>query len=154
MMTWYKGTDGNSKLPLEDSAELEEYQDVKDHQAFSQQVWDNPDDKDHLVQCNNIRKVFKGKSWDFSTCKKGKKAIAAVKKNSFCVKKGEILGLLGPNGAGKSTTFNLLTLDLKRSDGNIKILNETVDKLNIVKNGIYMGISPQMNTIWDKLTVD
>ena len=74
--------------------------------------------------------------------------------NSFCVKKGEILGLLGPNGAGKSTTFNLLTLDLQRTNGNIKILNETVDKLDIVKNGIYMGISPQMNTIWDKLTVD
>jgi len=38
--------------------------------------------------------------------------VAAVNKNSFCVKKGEVLGLLGPNGAGKTSTFNIMTLAL------------------------------------------
>jgi len=36
--------------------------------------------------------------------------FAAVKNNTFSVKKGEVFGLLGPNGAGKSTTFNMLTM--------------------------------------------
>jgi len=45
---------------------------------------------------------------------------AAVKDNSFCVKKGEVFGLLGPNGAGKSTTFSILSLGVKRSSGEVK----------------------------------
>jgi ABC-2 type transport system ATP-binding protein len=45
----------------------------------------------------------------------------AVDNNTFCVKKGEVLGLLGPNGAGKSSTFNIMTLAMKRSGGNCKI---------------------------------
>ena len=43
--------------------------------------------------------------------------FAAVKNNTFSVKKGEIFGLLGPNGAGKSTTFDLLSMKIKRSEG-------------------------------------
>ena len=47
---------------------------------------------------------------------------AAVNKNTFCVKKGEVFGLLGPNGAGKSSMFNIMTMDLRRTDGDIKIM--------------------------------
>jgi ABC-type multidrug transport system ATPase subunit len=47
--------------------------------------------------------------------------IAAVFKNTFCVRKGEIFGLLGPNGAGKTSTFNMLTMAMKRSSGNCRI---------------------------------
>jgi len=35
--------------------------------------------------------------------------ITAVKKVSFSIRPGEILGYLGPNGAGKSTTVKMLT---------------------------------------------
>jgi ABC-type multidrug transport system ATPase subunit len=42
---------------------------------------------------------------------------------SFVIQKGEVLGLLGPNGAGKSTTFNIITMDLKRTNGDIKLMN-------------------------------
>lgn len=89
----------------------------------------------------NLKKVYKG-------------GVAAVLENSFCVKKGEVLGLLGPNGAGKSSTFNIITMDLKRSEGEIKMMNEDIDKMNIVEHGAKIGICPQFNTIWDSLNVD
>jgi len=52
-----------------------------------------------MIQANKLTKVYND-------------GTAAVNKNSFCVKKGEVFGLLGPNGAGKSSSFNMLTLDL------------------------------------------
>jgi ABC-type multidrug transport system ATPase subunit len=57
--------------------------------------------------------------------------IAAVFKNTFCVKKGEIFGLLGPNGAGKTSTFNILTLGLRRSSGECRIMHKSIDDLDI-----------------------
>lgn len=63
-----------------------------------------------LIQGNNLKKVYND-------------GVAAVNDNTFCVKKGEVFGLLGPNGAGKSTMFNMMTMDLKRTSGKIKILN-------------------------------
>ena len=47
--------------------------------------------------------------------------------NTFQVKKGEVFGVLGPNGAGKSTTFNMLTMRIKRSSGEIKLMSENLD---------------------------
>ena len=52
-----------------------------------------------LIQAKDLKKVYDS-------------GFAAVKDNTFCVKKGEVFGLLGPNGAGKSTTFNIMTMDL------------------------------------------
>jgi len=71
-----------------------------------------------------LRKVFKGK--------KDQKAIAAVANNSFAIEKGEIFGLLGPNGAGKSTTFNMLTMDLRRTSGDAKVMGHHLNDLNII----------------------
>jgi len=73
---------------------------------------------------------------------------------SFAVKKGEVLALLGPNGAGKSSTFNILTMDLKRSQGGIKLMDQDLDKMPISQYGRSMGICPQFNTLWEELTVD
>jgi predicted permease len=44
---------------------------------------------------------------------------AAVRRVSFTVKPGEILGYLGPNGAGKSTTVKMLTGLIEPSEGQI-----------------------------------
>ena len=49
--------------------------------------------------------------------------FAAIKKNTLCVKKGEVFGLLGPTGAGKTTTFNMLSMRTQRSDGEIRLLH-------------------------------
>jgi len=67
-----------------------------------------------FIQANQLRKVYKN-------------GIAAVNNNTFCVRKGEVFGLLGPNGAGKSTMFNMMTMDLKRSDGEVKLLGRDLD---------------------------
>lgn len=46
---------------------------------------------------------------------------AAIKKVSFEIKKGELVGFLGPNGAGKTTTMKILTGFMSPSQGEVKI---------------------------------
>ena len=53
-----------------------------------------------------------------------------------------MFGLLGPNGAGKSTMFNMMTMDLKRSQGEIKILGKNLDSLVVVEDGKKLGMCP------------
>ena len=65
-----------------------------------------------------------------------------MKDNTFNVKKDEVFGLLGPNGAGKTTTFNILTMDLNRTDGEVKVNHRDLDKLNIVKQNLKLGVCP------------
>ena len=59
-------------------------------------------------------------------CKKysGKEVVRGV---DLEANGGEVVGLLGPNGAGKSTMFNMMTMDLKRSDGEVKLLGRDLD---------------------------
>ena len=61
--------------------------------------------------------------------------VAAIMGNTFAVKKGEVLGLLGPNGAGKSTTFNITTMDLQRSRGDVKLMDFPLDQIDISNHG-------------------
>jgi len=60
------------------------------------------------------------------------------------------LGLLGPNGAGKSTAFNILSMGLDRSSGDLKLLGRDIDEGQI---GTQLGMCPQENVIWENLTV-
>jgi ABC-type multidrug transport system ATPase subunit len=65
-----------------------------------------------------------------------------------------VFGLLGPNGAGKSTMFNMMTMDLKRTAGEVRLIGTEIDSLNVVRHGNKMGLCPQFNPIWKYLTVD
>lgn len=56
------------------------------------------------------------------------KNIKAVDGVSFSVNTGEIFALLGPNGAGKTTLFKMLTMLSKPTDGEIKILGQSVSE--------------------------
>jgi len=49
-------------------------------------------------------------------------SIEAVRKLSFQMEAGELLGFIGPNGAGKSTTIKMLTGILHPSAGDAKVL--------------------------------
>lgn len=60
------------------------------------------------------------------------------------------MGLLGPNGAGKSTAFNILSMRLNRSFGDVKLLGRDIDE-GVV--GTHLGMCPQENVIWENLTV-
>ena len=55
--------------------------------------------------------------------------LVAVDAVSFSLERGEVLSLIGPNGAGKTTLFNLITGQLKPSDGAIVFRNENINEL-------------------------
>lgn len=71
----------------------------------------NPNDKSKYLQTRNLTKTYSGN-------------VEAVKGISFDVNSNkEILGLLGANGAGKSSTFNMVTMQIKRTSGDVFIFN-------------------------------
>ncbi len=61
---------------------------------------------DIILDVNNLTKNFG--------------SFTAVKRISFSLKRGEIVGLLGPNGAGKTTTIQMLLGVLTPTDGKIE----------------------------------
>lgn len=54
----------------------------------------------------------------------GKKEI--IKGLSFTINKGEVFGFIGPNGAGKTTTIRMMVGLMKLSDGDVKILGNSI----------------------------
>ena len=67
-----------------------------------------------IIEVKNLSKKFNG--------------LLAVKDVSFSVKEGEIFGFLGPNGAGKTTTINILTTQLKPTQGSASVAGYDVVK--------------------------
>ena len=59
----------------------------------------------NILQVNKLSKYFGG--------------LAAVSNCSLKIKKGSITGIIGPNGSGKTTLFNLISGNLKTSDGSV-----------------------------------
>lgn len=98
--------------------QLEESADVQNHRVATQRSWENPEN-DIYIEALDLKKVFLG--------------FSAIKNNTFSVKKGEVFGLLGPNGAGKSTTFNVLSMRVKRSGGEARLMHENIDDINLTK---------------------
>ncbi len=61
----------------------------------------------------------------------------SLKNVGFTLPKGYIMGLIGPNGAGKTTTIKLMLNMIKKSAGDIKILDmDSVDHQNEIKESI------------------
>lgn len=68
-------------------------------------------DRTKHLQTRNLTKTYAGN-------------VKAVQGISFDLgANSEILGLLGANGAGKSSTFNMVTMQIKRTSGDISIFN-------------------------------
>ncbi len=77
--------------------------------------------------------------------------IQAVQNLSLDILSGEVFGLLGPNGAGKTTTINLISGMLKPDAGEVFLSGEKFTPGDpAVRSKI--GICPQENVIWKKLT--
>ena len=55
--------------------------------------------------------------------------LVAVSGVSFEVARGEAVAVIGPNGAGKTTLFNLLTGQLKPTEGGVVFRGERIDAL-------------------------
>ncbi len=77
--------------------------------------------------------------------------IAVVKRVSFTVKPGEILGYLGPNGAGKSTTVKMLAGLLEPSSGSIHMNGIRVDT-DAVEYKKRIGYLPEHGEIYPYLS--
>lgn len=112
MINSFKGEDG--KTQTVERTQLAEDRDVLDKKQSTINVWD---DNDYPIKSRDLKKVYRN-------------GVAAVNSNTFSVKKGEVFGLLGPNGAGKSSMFNIMTMDLKRTSGDVKILSKDLDNLD------------------------
>ena len=81
--------------------------------------------------------------------------IEALKKVSFSIERGEIIGYIGPNGAGKSTTVKILSGILVPTSGDCLILGRTPwnNRIEHVKNiGVVFGQRSQL--MWDIPVID
>jgi len=84
------------------------------------------------IQVTNLQKTFQSKrkaaglSGSFRALIRPEyNTIEAVRRLSFQMEAGELLGFIGPNGAGKSTTIKMLTGILLPSDGQAQVLGYT-----------------------------
>jgi len=64
----------------------------------------------HMIEVQNLVKIYPD-------------GTEAVRDISFDVDEGEFFGFLGPNGAGKSTTIKILITLLRKTSGDIRIID-------------------------------
>ncbi len=65
--------------------------------------------------------------------------LTAVDRFSFALKEGDLVGLIGPNGAGKTTVFNIVSGNLKPTEGKILFQGKDIAGLRanlITRRGI------------------
>ncbi len=79
-------------------------------------------------------------------------SIQALKKISFSIGEGEIVGLLGPNGAGKTTTIKILTGYLQPDTGRVSI-----DGLDVLEDPkavqARIGYLPETAPLYPELSI-
>lgn len=69
--------------------------------------------------------------------------ICALNKVSFTVKKGETLAVFGKTGSGKSTILALISRLYEATEGQIKIDNHEISRINLFDLRNSIGIVPQ-----------
>ena len=77
--------------------------------------------------------------------------IQAVRDLSLDIFSGEVFGLLGPNGAGKTTTIKLMSGLLRPDSGEVILRGKPLTAEDVKTRG-RIGICPQENVLWTKLT--
>ncbi len=77
-----------------------------------------------------------------------------VRKVSFAVESGKVVGLLGPNGAGKTTSFYMVVGLIQADEGDIQLDGESIRDLPMYKRArVGLSYLPQEASIFRKLTV-
>lgn len=92
---------------------------------------------DNIITMKNLKKNF------------GNKTV--LDNISLTINKGEIFGLLGPSGVGKTTIINILTGQIKKTDGEAYILGQDTSNLS---DEIYRSIGMVLERIgmFERLT--
>jgi ABC-type multidrug transport system ATPase subunit len=93
----------------------------------------------------DLRKVFEPRG--------GNPEKVAVRGLSLGMHAGEVLGYIGSNGAGKSTTINMISGLLRPTSGTATIFGLDI-RSDMEKIHSMMGVCPQDNLIWERLTAD
>ena len=103
-------------------------------------------EKDPPNLCAGIKIINITKTYD-----SGKTfAVSGINLNIF---HGQITALLGHNGAGKTTTISILTGLFKPTSGTAQVNGYDIrTNMNAVRSSL--GICPQFNVLFDKLTVE
>ena len=78
--------------------------------------------------------------------------LYAVDHLSLQVRQGEVFGFLGPNGAGKTTSIQMMCGLLKPTSGEVFINGQRLHWGGKVESRWKVGICPQENILWNKLT--
>lgn len=97
------------------------------------------DDRSKCLQVRNLKKTYDGK-------------VKAVKGIDLDLSKSkETMGLLGANGAGKSSTFNMVTMQVRRTSGDIKLLGQDISTMTQFKG---INITAQRDILWPYVTIE
>jgi ABC-type multidrug transport system ATPase subunit len=78
--------------------------------------------------------------------------LTAVDHLSLQVNRGEVFGFLGPNGAGKTTAIRIMCGLLRPTRGEVLIDGKAVPVVRNRKTRTKVGICPQENILWNKLS--
>ena len=77
--------------------------------------------------------------------------LTAVDDMTLEVISGEVFGLLGPNGAGKTTTINMIVGLLRPNSGEVFLHGDPIFSRK-ASTFTRVGVCPQENVLWDRLT--
>ncbi|MBL7036429.1 ATP-binding cassette domain-containing protein [Candidatus Microgenomates bacterium] len=84
-----------------------------------------------------------------------KKKVVAVKKISFSVQPGELVGFIGPNGAGKTTTLKMLSGLLYPTSGFVSVLDhDPWNKAHPFLKSISLVMGQKNQLWWDLPAMD
>lgn len=94
---------------------------------------------DKVIEVKGLKKVFHQNT--------------AIEDVSFDVGKGEIWGLLGPSGSGKTTTIKILTGELEKTAGEVKVLGVDARHFKTADFKSQIGILSDNSSLYERLTV-
>jgi oligopeptide/dipeptide ABC transporter ATP-binding protein len=113
----------------------------------------NGDDKENLVEVNNLKKYFPAGGGLF---KGGHAMVKAVDDVSFAIKRGETFGLVGESGCGKTTTGRCILRLIEPTSGEVFFdgrdmltlgsgeLRELRRDMQIIFQDPYSSLNPRM----------
>lgn len=92
---------------------------------------------ENIIEIEHLSKVYGRFFWE--------KKVTALNDLTISIPKGEVFGFLGPNGAGKTTTIKLIMDLIKPTNGSIRVLNSTVDDINVKGRIGFLPDSPSFS---------
>eukprot|EP00340_Litonotus_pictus_P000459 CAMPEP_0170514168 /NCGR_PEP_ID=MMETSP0209-20121228/708_1 /TAXON_ID=665100 ORGANISM="Litonotus pictus, Strain P1" /NCGR_SAMPLE_ID=MMETSP0209 /ASSEMBLY_ACC=CAM_ASM_000301 /LENGTH=1106 /DNA_ID=CAMNT_0010798131 /DNA_START=1 /DNA_END=3321 /DNA_ORIENTATION=+ len=91
------------------------------------------------------------KTYNLSTGLFENKSIQALKPTYIEVDQDEVFTIIGHNGAGKTTLINMLTGNIKPTEGSAKVYGLDLLEDNVEQ---MVGLCPQHDILWEELTAE